>query len=72
MSDHIPHKFIPYSNVELVYAYVKTLLDKNKIILQKTVVNGEIVTDKEVPDNIKSDIEQYASAKGVSIKFVTK
>lgn len=67
-----PDQGIPLPNEhELTYIYIKTELEKEGIEVQRISVDDTITTDKEVPEEIKSRIHEYAADKGIIIKFIT-
>ncbi len=59
------------NNAELVHVYVKSELEKAGIALQQISKDGSITTNKQVPEEIKSKILQFAAPKGITIKFLT-
>ena len=67
-----PVQSFPLPNeYELAYIYIKTELEKVGIDVQRISIDDTITTDKEVPEEIKSRIREYAADKGITIKFKT-
>jgi len=56
---------------ELVKVYIEGELKKAGITLQQFNIDGNVTTDKKVPEEIMSSIRQYAASKGITIKFLT-
>jgi len=56
---------------ELAYIYFKTELEIAGIEVQRISIDDTITTDKEVPEEIKSRIHEYAADKGITVKFIT-
>ena len=69
MREEIPQSFPQSNDTELVQEYVRSELEKKGIALQQFNIDGTVTTDKNVPDEIMSDLSQYASNKGFTIKF---
>ena len=67
-----PVQSFPLQNVyELVHIYIKSELENAGIELQRISANDTITTDEEVPEEIKSRIHEYATDKGITVKFKT-
>ena len=56
---------------ELVGVYIKTQLEKVGIILKRIDIDGTVITDKKIPEEIMLSIYKYAASKGITIKFPT-
>jgi hypothetical protein len=72
MSEDRPRSFPRQNSCELVQVYTKTTLEKAGFTLQRISKEGivfTVSTDKRVPDNIISNIRQYASIKGFTVNF---
>jgi hypothetical protein len=63
--------FPPPNELEIYYIYIKTELENAGIEVQRISIDDTITTDKEVPEEIKSRIYEYASDKGIIVKFTT-
>lgn len=65
------HNF-PKENIhELVQAHIESELKKVGIELQLINIDGTVITNKEVPEEIMSNIREYAEFKGINIEFLT-
>ena len=65
-----PIKEFPLPNeYDTYYIYIKTEIEKAGIEVQRISIDDTITTDKEVPEEIKSKIKDYANDKGIAIKF---
>ena len=51
--------------------YIKTEIEKHGIEVHRISADDTITTDKEVPEEIKSLIHEYATDKGITVKFKT-
>lgn len=69
MREESSQSFPQLNNAESVHAYIKSKLKKAGITLQQINIDGTVTTDKSVPEEIRSDISQYAACKGITIKF---
>lgn len=68
MTESIPD--FPQPNpYKLVQVYIEGELKKAGIKLKQINIDGTVTTDKEVPEEIKSNICQYAAYKDITIKF---
>ena len=54
---------------KLFYINIKTELENKGIEVQRISIDDTIITNKEVPEDIKSKIREYADDKGIPIKF---
>ena len=61
--------FPPPNEPETFYIYIKTELENAGIEVQRISIDDTITTDKEVPEKIKSRISEFATDKGITIKF---
>ncbi len=61
--------FLPPNEYDTYYIYIKTEIEKAGIEVQRISIDDTITTDKEVPEEIKSKIKDYADDKGIAIKF---
>jgi hypothetical protein len=61
--------FPPPNELSTHYTYIKTELENAGIEVQQIGIDDTITTDKEVPEDIKSSIREYAADKGISVKF---
>jgi len=65
-----PVQSFPLPNVyELVHIYIKSELENVGIELQRIGADDTITTDKEVPEDVKSRIREYAADKGITVTF---
>lgn len=65
-----PIKEFPLPNeYELVQIYIKSELENAGIELQQFTIDDTVITNKEVPKDVKSKIWDYANDKGIDIKF---
>jgi hypothetical protein len=65
-----PVQSFPLPNVyQLVHIYIKSELEDAGIEFQRFSADDTITTDKEVPEDVKSRIREYATDKGIIIKF---
>lgn len=65
-------QFTSYSlpnEYELFYNYIKTVIEKEGIEVHRFSIDDTVTTNKEVPEEIKSRIREYAAYKGIPIKF---
>ena len=65
-----PKSFAQPNNNELVHTYTESELRKVGINLQQIDVDGTIITDRKVPEEIMSRIRAYANYKGITVKFL--
>jgi hypothetical protein len=67
-----PVQSFPLPNVyELVHIYIKSELENAGIELQRISIDGSVTTNKEVPEETKSRLREYAADKGIIVKFLT-
>ena len=69
MKEDSQQNFPQQNNSELVHVYVKTELEKAGIALQQINIDGSVTTNEQVPEEIKSKIQQFAARKDIVIKF---
>ncbi|HUV62712.1 MAG TPA: hypothetical protein VMW24_02380 [Sedimentisphaerales bacterium] len=55
---------------ELAHIYIKSELENAGIEVQRISIDGTITTDKEVPEEIKSRLREYAADKGITVTFL--
>jgi hypothetical protein len=63
--------FPPPNEHEGDYIYIKTEIENAGIEVQRISIDGTITTNKEVPEETKSRIREYAADKGINLTFVT-
>lgn len=56
---------------ELAYIYIKTEIENAGIEVQRISIDDTVTTDKEVPEEVKSRIHEFAADKGITVKFKT-
>ena len=74
MREESPQSSPQENIVELVHVCIQSKLRQvgiNLLQVNKDDSVITVITDKEVPKEIKSDICQYAKGKGFTIKFTT-
>jgi hypothetical protein len=72
-----PIQSFPLPNqLELAHVYIKTELESAGIEVQRISIDHPapidcvvITTDREVPEEIKSRIREYAADKGITVRF---
>jgi len=76
MREESPQSFPQENIVKLVHVCIQSKLRAAPVEINLLQVNRDdsvitVITDKEIPKEIKSDICQYAKGKGFTIKFST-
>ena len=71
MSEERARSFPPPNEREGDYVYIKTEIENAEIEVQRISIDDTITTDKEVPEEIKSRLREYAADKGINLTFVT-
>ncbi len=56
---------------ELAYIYIKTEIENVGIEVQRISIDDTVTTDKEIPEEVKSRIHEFAADKGIAVKFKT-
>lgn len=65
-----PDQGIPLPNEhELAYIYIKSELENEGIEVQRIGIDDTITTNKQVPEEIKLRIREYAADKGITVAF---
>ena len=63
------------NDIELVHVYIESILKKEGISLKRVGMQNKtctITTDIDVPEEVKSNIYQYSTYKGITVKFQTR
>lgn len=76
MTEESPQSFPQPNQAGLIYAYIKSKLEKAEITLQRIdmdILNNTctVTTDKKVPEQVMSNVREHVASKGITIKFLT-
>jgi hypothetical protein len=69
MSEENCRNFSLPNDSELFWIYAKTEIENTSIDVHRITADDTIITGKEVPEDVKRRIREYAVDKGIDVKF---